>query len=493
MSEPDYFPEKERYHQGEPLRIGNQRVLLIDDFFVEDRWNVYREMVGPVKHPSSPVLVGSKPWDFHAYSPCVHYDEEAEIFRMWYQAFDATAFTTQFRTGTWEPERDGYPYFVCYAESEDGIEWSKPSLDGIRYRDWSKNNVVMVGEQKAQAFRVSKTPEGWGQPGKFMMSYKDNVGGNYGALCLAYSDDGIHWRQDPANPVCAGLRDTQHNFIYDEVRDRWLLFTRPVSFAGQHKMTEPDKALGMKGRTAVATGKTPYEFNYPRNIIWPEEDERKFIDAMIVDRCGAHFIGFRTMMERESGQMLNDVYLSFSRDGLTWNRLANEQPFIKRSETEAFDTGQTFSPKNIVEVGEWYYLYYSGTTHGQSTFDDIAGIGLAMLRRDRFVAQRSDSTGGYLLTREFVIEGDNLFVNMKHYTNYGYCGFAAELVTVPKSGMAGPRIIEGYSFDDVDNKPCDHLDAPLTWQGKNVSALRGQSVQVRFWLKDVGIFAIQCS
>ena len=66
-------------------------------------------------------------------------------------------------------------------------------------------------------------------------------------------------------------------------------------------------------------------------------------------------------------------------------------------------------------------------------------------------------------------------------------------MTLPKSGMAGPRIIEGYSFDDVDNKPCDHLDAPLTWQGKNVSALRGQSVQVRFWLKDVGIFAIQCS
>lgn len=32
-------------------------------------------------------------------------------------------------------------------------------------------------------------------------------------------------------------------------RDRWLLFTRPMSYARQHKMTEADEAYGMKSRS----------------------------------------------------------------------------------------------------------------------------------------------------------------------------------------------------------------------------------------------------
>jgi len=482
--------EWDAYFWGSPLRVGNQSVLLVGDYFVEDRWNVTREVSVPLKHPRNPVLVQDKPWDTHAYSPSVLYDEDAGVFRMWYSAFDSTAFVRQYRVGGWDPKQHGYPYYVCYAESTDGINWEKPALGLNDYRGWQNTNVVMTGEQKCQAHRAIRNPASTGHPEKFLMCYRDNPRGVSMGLCLAYSDDGIHWRPDPGNPVFVGVRDTQHNLIYDDERDRWLLFTRPMSFAGQHPMTEADKAYGMKGRTAVAIGETPYSFRYPRNVIWPEEDEREFIDAMLVDRCGAHFIGFRTMMERKTEHRLNDIYLSFSRDGLIWNRMPGDEPFIPRGDEGAFDAGQTGGPKNIVPIGDWCYMYYWGTMRGQSTFDNLSGIGLAMIRRDRFIAQVARESGGYVLTREFVIEGDKLLANMTFYGQVRNARFAAELIRVPKDGA--PQPIDGYRFEDCDTQADDLLDAEITWQGKNVSALRGTAVQVRFHILNVGLYAIQC-
>lgn len=484
--------EKEGYLHGEPLRIGHDSVLLVDDFFVEDRWWVSRELKSPLKHPCNPVLCQSKPWDEHAYSCSVLFDEDERIFHMWYQAFDRTAFVHQFRTGGWVPQRDGYPYYLCYARSADGLEWEKPALDVCEYRGWKDTNVVIVGEQKCQSSRVILNPPATGRPGKFLLSYKDNVGGEFGALCLAYSDDGVHWRPDPENPVYRGLRDTLHNILYDGTRERWLLYTRPMSFAGQHKRTETDKAYGMKGRTALSVGDTPHSFRYPREIIWPEEDEYEFVDATLVVKCASHFLGFKSMMERRSEKRCVDVFLTFSRDGVTWNRMHPDRPFIARGGEGAFDAGQAGAPKNIVPVGENYYLYYWGTQLGQAGLTNLGGVGLAVMPRDRFVAQVAGERGGYLLTREFLIEGDELTVNMETYGQHRLCRFAAELVRVP-ADCGSPTVVEGYGFDDFDGQVGDLTDARLTWRGKNVAALKGTAVQIRFHMKHVGLYAIRCA
>ena len=59
--------------------------------------------------------------------------------------------------------------------------------------------------------------------------------------------------------------------------------------------------------------------------------------------------------------------------------------------------------------------------------------------------------------------------------------------------FGSPQIIEGYGFEQCDLIPSDLLDAEITWQGKNVAALRGTPVQVRFYLRNVGLYAIQCT
>ena len=96
------------------------------------------------------------------------------------------------------------------------------------------------------------------------------------------------------------------------------------------------------------------------------------------------------------------------------------------------------------------------------------------------------------MTREFLVEGDDLQVNvapMVHHTRFAR--FAAEVVRVPERGWGPPEAVEGYTFADCDAEPHDLLDYSLTWQGKNLAPLRGLSVQIRFYLRNVGLYAMQ--
>ena len=63
------------------------------------------------------------------------------------------------------------------------------------------------------------------------MSYSDWDPERGRCLHLAYSDDGVNWRRDPANPVLSPVQDTRHNLYYDEENERWLLYTRPITTA----------------------------------------------------------------------------------------------------------------------------------------------------------------------------------------------------------------------------------------------------------------------
>ena len=51
---------------------------------------------------------------------------------------------------------------------------------------------------------------------------------------------------------------------------------------------------------------------------------------------------------------------------------------------------------------------------------------------------------------------------------------------------------EGFSFDDCDPLSIDHTDATVTWKGKkDLGALAGQPVYLRFELQNMGLFAFR--
>ena len=74
---------REKYLSGKPLRIGNNIQFLFDDYIVEDKYAVRREIEQPVKHPHNPLLVPERPWEGVITvngQVQVLYDQEERIF-----------------------------------------------------------------------------------------------------------------------------------------------------------------------------------------------------------------------------------------------------------------------------------------------------------------------------------------------------------------------------------------------------------------------------
>lgn len=488
------------YCRGEPLVVGTESVLLIDDPTVEDRWGVHRVLNVPIKDPRNPVLMPDMPWEDAAGQPNVIYDEAAGVFRMWYTACDWNAWMHQFRFKDWSAERHGYPYFVCYAESRDGVHWDKPMLDGRPYLQHEKTNVVATGQQKAQAARVMWNPPCTGRPERFLMTYKDNRLEGGGAFCLAYSDDGIRWAEDARNPVFVGLRDTWHNMVYDPKGERWLLFTRPMCFAGVADVPGGPTEHNYKRRVAVAVGETPYDFRFPRMVLWPEEVDDPDFDHMVVSRAGSHFIGFLGQMGPPPNMEFH-LHLAFSGDGLHWKMLPDRPVYLPHGGSDAFDAGSTSGAGGVVTMGNTSYIYYRGSRIGQAqgNRNNVSGIGRAEFLSDRFVAQLGAHTGGFLLTREMVVAAPELIVNTTVATGYNSDPataaippeFAAE-VLASADGSRAPQPVPGYTLAECTTQAVDLLDHRVTWKEKqDLAEFVGRPVFVRFYLKNCGIYSLR--
>ena len=89
---------------------------------------------------------------------------------------------------------------VCFAKSKDGRTWEKPDLGLVEYHRSTYNNLVDMGEDMhVQACVVFYDPDD-PVPGKrFKMAFQPRK--HSARVCVAYSEDGLTWRESPNNPV----------------------------------------------------------------------------------------------------------------------------------------------------------------------------------------------------------------------------------------------------------------------------------------------------
>ena len=150
-----------------------------------------------------------------------------------------------------------------------------------------------------------------------------------------------------------------------------------------------------------------------------------------------------------------------------------------------------------IAVGDKLYIYYRGTARRHAKipreFDppiaadqDVGtiGIGLAMLRLDGFASINASFDGGQLTTRPFALGGDELQVNVK--ADYGQ-------LTVEMLDEEG-NPMPGHTAQDCVAIAEDGVAVPVRWRdGRDLSALRGQPVRLRFALHNARLYAYWCS
>ena len=430
----------ETYLRGEPIDLKGRAGLLLDNALVEDRWNISRSFNQPAKSWRNPVAVADKPWEPSGLvRPSVLWDDEVGLFRMWY-TIQSNRWFPQGHGASGPTPDDWQSKVIGYAESEDGITWHKPAVRS--YIGYPDTNVVFRGAyQTAASLRVSFNRPSTGQPGRFLLSYGDYHPRHGRCLCFAYSDDGVNWRYDPANPVYWPVQDTALVLTHDEANQRWLFYTRPNTYAGvaSHWAGLTETKRNLKRRAAVAVGETPYTLGPVRGLRWPDEGEPPDCDLFLVNRVGSHYLAFVSGLFNPP-QYNAQIYLASSFDGLNWDRLPDNPPVIPRGSEGQFDYGQAEGITHVVDRADMHYLFYCGSPGAQKTPNNEYAVGLARVRRHRFVSQMAGDEGGYLLTRLVRVTHPHLRVNLTLPTTVGArTDFQAELLAPDSARRRPPR------------------------------------------------------
>ena len=279
----------------QPVDVGARLELFVDDCLVESLSGTAAfDLKKP--QPGEVVLVTDAPWEGNI---CAYFTvfQDGPLYRMYYRGAHAK------RVGG----GSAHPQVVCYAESKDGIQWTKPKLGLFEFNDSKENNIVWrgVGGHNFTPF-IDGNPDCPPAERYKAIGGTPREGGLYGFV----SADGLRWKQLQDAPVFPGkgwVFDSQNLAFWDGPRKEYRLYyrtnegkVRRISTA-----TSPDFVHWSSGRQLAYPAGTPTEHLYT-NAIMPYE------------RAPHILIGFPARFLPRTAQV-EPIFMS-SRDGVTFTR-----------------------------------------------------------------------------------------------------------------------------------------------------------------------------
>ena len=483
------------------MDIGTHKQLLIDGRFFQHSEGIELCMNPPVQDPE-PVLIADQPWEekgIGAYSTA--FRESDGRFRLWYDAL--------MDVGT--PQESARR--LCYAESEDGIQWEKPSLGLIPFRGSTKNNIIAPllerqSMQGATVYRDEHAPadERYKLWSKFRPTDSQIAEGTRSGLWAMHSPDGIHWQTypnqpNPPNQSC----DTQNMFFWDETFKCYVGYTRvretqssdeaalagKVAYRSVGRITSPDFRTWSSTQIVLEADEDDLAIPVPSKF----DDQRPSIDyytscAMKYESAQDVYLMFPSVYYHwgEKGfPATMDIQLLTSRDGIHWQRQGNRHPFLRHGMDGGIRSGMLFANPWLIPVGDELWLYYAGMAHNHAAAPDDVGrsssLFRARMRRDGFVSADAGYGGGQFITPVLQFDGNRLKLNLD-----GSAGGWLQVEIQDADGQPVP----GFGLTEADPVVGNATNKPVTWQGKNdLNELAGKSVRLRFVMRAMKLYAFQ--
>lgn len=457
---------------------GPWRRLFLDATTVEQSAQLDRVFHAAEKVTDRPVIARDEPWEGVSAitGPYVYGTvfRDGDTLRMWYQ------FLNQGN-------------HVGYAESQDGVTWTKPRLGLIRYDGSTANNLVVSafdptvgGGGHCHNPSVIRRPSAADPNERYVLFGFDSSVGHPRA---AYSPDGFRWRY-PAESATQPLFSSSDvvNFAYDPYEARYFstwktrnrrgravgiawssdgrIWTKP--FAGPVFVADdldPDDAQ-IYGMPAF-----PYQGLY---IGLPWMYRARYF------RYGEYSVDKLHEAQADSPRTI-DVQLAWSWDLVNWTRPPQRTPFIPRGEKSAWDAGMIVTARMPVIVGDRLYFYYGGTDGVHDQPRVRAGIGLASLRLDGFCSLRARGEPGWLITRREPFREPAVTINAR--TESGG-SLRAEILDRRN------RVVPGFSREECVPFQGDAVRHVLRWsQATFPESLMARDLKLRFWLQDAELYS----
>lgn len=458
----------------EPVEIGTTPQFFIDDHLVDNRWSlkmkteeVVRAFHPPVKFSGNPVITGGCGY------PSVVREADTGIFKLWYQTHTRGA----------DEERNGYA--IAYAESKDGMTWTRPELGLCEWKGTTANNIVWKGHAdfRASGQQILDLPESARRGFRHIMAYHTS-GGKRGenGIHVVGSQDGIHWDKGSDSQVLDISSDTVNSIVFDPTRGEYAMFCRAKDryLAGQEGMLN----TGESRRIFRVAGKDLWSKweNAPHSILIPDEVDlangfNRFYGMPARVYAGITF-GFVWSFKLNS-----DIWteLAWSRDGLDFQRLPTRPRFIDLGPADAWDDGMAFGSADWVEVGDEWWFYYAGWDGPHGIPEREGSIGLAKLRKEGFVSLRGPRGGGVIVTRILKWPGGKLRINAD----------AAKGELKVRVSDAARKIIPGFDYDDCETFTGDATAHEVKWRGTSLDTLAGKELRFEFFLREADLFTFR--
>ena len=392
------------------IKSDTTKYLFLDDRIIKQTFNVKLEVGKVEKHPNNPLFTEDKEWEmrFDNLYGNVIFDKDEKIYKLWYSPFivDSKNVIKEIDTITSNyappPIRE---MGICYATSEDGINWKKSNLGLVRFNGNKNNNIVWRRPHGAGIFKdySEKDPEKL-----YKVIYKHNQEWNWGlgngnegnSLAVAFSADGLNW-SDKIN-IMDLPGDTHNNANWIPNLDKYVAMTRDwVDVDGKEK----------KQRAVIRIESSDFiKWENPKQVLVGQNFNLQTY-AMPYFFYEGVYLGLVAIHDQKSDRVWTE--LAWSPDTINWTRIDVGNPLIPNSEIKLdYDYGCVYACAAPIIKKDKIEIFYGSSDYRHSGWRN-GSFSMATLRTDGFAGykQINAKKEGIIITQNIKYNNGLLKIN----------------------------------------------------------------------------------
>jgi hypothetical protein len=445
------------------LEIGSRRELFVDDYLIDSMDGVELRLHKPRLAPRAE----SPPPRGGSYATIIY---DSDRYHLYYRGAVDGDDDIKFR----------YAYY--YMASEDGIEWEKPDLGLFeKYGEAHRNMVLEPDEPITHNF----SPFLDTRPGVPSSERFKALGGGSKTwstgegLYALVSADGIHWKKlqdDPVIPEGNDAHPSEHYFdsqnvaFWSESEQLYVCFYR----------TWLPKVPGKRGVRAFSrcTSKdfvtwsrgTQYALNLPEEQFYTNATSPYFRAPHIYIALPLRYLPWSG---GDIHRYPSDTILLTSRGPEGFRRTFGEA-FIRPGRN-----AERWAWPNPVSTSTTVNVIPTGIDEMSIYIRDARYV----LRVDGFASVHATGQMGEFVTKPLTFNGGSLRIN-------GSTSAAGRIMVEIQDQSGQP--IPGYALEDCKTIVCDEIERVVEWErGSDVSELSGQTIRLRFKMRDADLYALR--
>ena len=461
--------------EGDVCQVGDTRQLFVDTWLIDSmQGGVDLKMHSPVD-AGDVFAFGAAPWESsYAGYGTVIYDEG--LYRLYYRSYHGLT------NGAYS-----------YAESSNGINWTRPVLNLHEFDGSLENNIIIKGDG-GHSFSpfLDINPAALPAERFKALGLRRTEDGSAWLVMAFDSPDGINWNLMQDEPVMTGeAYDSQNVAFWSEREGCYVAYYRTKS-GGHTGLREVSRATSSDFRNWTMEGKVDQIDGNGECVV-----EEIYInqtapyyraDQIYVATAARIVFGRNALQEGDDvgGEKYelkytatSDAVLMTTRGGLVYDREFMESWIRPGLGIENWSNRSNYPALGIVPTGENEMSVYLFREYGMPS----CGMRRYSMRLDGFASVHAGYEQGELLTKPMVYDGNSLRIN--------YSTSSAGFIKIEIQDEDG-NAIEGFSLDDCPEIFGDRISGLVTWaSGHSPSELSGTTVRLRIVMKDADLYSFK--